>query len=117
MCNCVLFCEYIFQRADLQPIRNLVSQARPDRFQYPCVIGWVWLACGPGLYAITCSLGGIPFTASADVMAGLVSIRFTVALLGTISAVSADDDCGAAGWTVPNPPAGATLLQVQAIIR
>ena len=55
--------------------------------------------------------------ASSNAMAGLVSIRFAVALLGTISAVSADDDCGAAGWTVPSPPSGATLLQIQAIIR
>ena len=60
--------------------------------------------------------GGFPSLLLAP-MAGLVSIRFAVALLGTISAVAADDDCGAAGWTVPNPPAGATLLQVQAIIR
>ena len=85
MCSCVL---NIFQRADLQPMRNHVL------------------------------IGGIPFTAcQLHAMAGLVSIRFAVALLGTISAVSADDDCGAAGWTVPSPPSGATLLQIQAIIR
>ena len=49
-------------------------------------------------------------------MAGLASLRFAVALLGTVGAVAADN-CGAPEWTVPNPPAGATLLQVQAIIR
>ena len=88
MCSCVLLCEYIFQRTDLQPMRNHVL------------------------------IGGFPsLHASSNAMAGLVNIRFAVALLGTISAVSADDDCGAAGWTVPSPPSGATLLQIQAIIR
>ena len=49
-------------------------------------------------------------------MAGLASLRFAVTLLGTVGAVAADN-CGAPEWTVPNPPAGATLVQVQAVIR
>jgi len=53
----------------------------------------------------------------------MLDFRLVAALL-TISVgiaaarwASADDDCGASGWPVPSPPAGATLLQVMAIIR
>ena len=34
-----------------------------------------------------------------------------------VSPVPGDSDCGVFGWPVPDPPSGAKLLQINAVIR
>ena len=43
----------------------------------------------------------------------LLSSAYTVAS----SSSPVDNDCGVYGWSVPEPPSGAKLLQVNAVIR
>lgn len=40
-----------------------------------------------------------------------------ISVLTAAAAPSLPTDCSVAGWTVPKPPDGAKLLQVQAVIR
>jgi len=75
----------------------------------------------PGNEHVIC-VGNSP-NSTSTISQKMLDFRLVAALLAISVGIaaarwaSADDDCGASGWPVPSPPAGATLLQVLAIIR
>lgn len=75
----------------------------------------------PGNEHVIC-VGNSP-NSTSTISQEMLDFRLVAALLAISVGIaaarwaSADDDCGASGWPVPSPPAGATLLQVLAIIR
>ena len=54
-----------------------------------------------------------PSSSVAVLLLLLLSSAYTVAS----SSSPVDNDCGVYGWSVPEPPSGAKLLQVNAVIR